>query len=73
MQPPTTRFEELLRALEAARLTDDELHRQNASLTDRTASHDTLSTLRAEIAVARVEYTRDAPGRGVRFDRLDHA
>ena len=61
MQPPTTRFDELLRALEAARLSDDELHRQNVSLAERTASHDTLSALRAEMATARAVYMRSAP------------
>ena len=62
MQLPAHHFDELLRELEAARLTDDELHRTEASLTDRAASHDTLSRLRAEIAKARVAYETDTIG-----------
>ena len=62
MLPPTNRFDDLLRSLEEARLTDDELHRQNASLAERSASHDTLSTLRAEMVKARSEYTRELFG-----------
>jgi hypothetical protein len=46
-------FDDLLKALERARIADEELHRRNASLSERVTSHDTLSRLRAEIAQAR--------------------
>lgn len=61
-----SRFEDLLRRLEEARLADEKLHRRTASLTERAVSHDMLMMLRAEIAQVRLETgseSMDASGR----------
>ncbi len=55
MNPEVSRFDDLLRCLKEARLADEDVHLRNASLEERTASHDTLLRLRAEIASLRVE------------------
>jgi len=55
MNSEAQRFDDLLGCLEEARLADEDVHRRNASLEERTASHDTLVKLRAEIASLRVE------------------
>lgn len=62
MRTTTTQFDDLLRSLEAARSSDDDLHRQNASLAERSASHDTLLALRAEMAAARADFMRGTLG-----------
>jgi len=49
------RFDDLLRCLEDARLSDDAMHQRIASLEERATSHDALVVLRAEIASLRVE------------------
>jgi len=46
-------FDDLLKALEQARMADEELHRGSGSLSERVVSHDRLSRLRAEMAQAR--------------------
>ncbi len=46
-------FDDLLKALEQARVADEELHRRSGSLSERVASHDRLSRLRAEMTQAR--------------------
>ncbi len=61
MRTTTTRFDDPLRSLEAARSSDDEPHRQDASLQERSASRDTLLALRAEIAAARADFMSGAP------------
>ncbi len=53
MWPATDRFDVLLQELIAARLADDEIHRRASSIEQRSASHDVLTTLRAEIASLR--------------------
>ncbi len=55
MNTEAQRFDDLLRCLEEARLADEDVHRHNSSLEERTASHDTLVKLRAEMASLRVE------------------
>lgn len=55
MEAATDYFNALLRRLEEARFADEEIHRRNGSLTERTASHDVLMELRAEIARVRAE------------------
>ena len=46
-------FDEVLRCLEDARVKDEEIHSRPASLEERTASHDALLRLRAEMAQIR--------------------
>ncbi|GMR02165.1 MAG: hypothetical protein BMS9Abin20_0493 [Acidimicrobiia bacterium] len=53
-------FEDLLRRLEEARIADEALHRRTGSLTERAASRDTLTMLRAEIARVRAEIGFDS-------------
>ncbi len=55
MNPEATRFDDLLRSLKDARLADEDVHRRDASLEERTASNETLLKLRAEIASLRAE------------------
>jgi hypothetical protein len=51
------RFEILLGRLEDARLNDEGVHRHFSSLEERSASHDVLMSLRAEMAQIRDEGT----------------
>lgn len=53
MNPGAERFDYLLVRLMDARLVDEDAHGRNSSLEERTASHDSLMTLRAEIASLR--------------------
>lgn len=46
-------FKDVLRELEEARSLDDEMHSQCASLLERVASRERLTTLRAELAEIR--------------------
>ena len=46
-------FDDVLRCLEDARIKDEEIHSRPASLKERTASHDALLSLRAEMAQIR--------------------
>jgi hypothetical protein len=55
MYSAAERFDELLRCLKDARLSDDAVHQRNSSLNERAASHDRLVMLRAEIASLRPE------------------
>ena len=55
MIPEVERFDDLLRCLKEARLADEDMHRRTASLEERTASHETLLKVRAEIASLRAE------------------
>ncbi len=55
MNPEATRFDDLLRSLKDARLADEDVHRRDASLEERTASHEALLKVRAEIASLRAE------------------
>ncbi len=43
-------FDDLLKRLEEARFADEETHRRESSLAERTASRDTLMELRSEMA-----------------------
>lgn len=60
MSTALSRFDDLLRRLEQARLEDEEIHSRPASLEERAASHDSLMDLRAEMAQIRAE-ERTAP------------
>ena len=46
-------FDDALGCLEDARIKDEEIHNRPASLKERTASHDALLSLRAEMAQIR--------------------
>ena len=53
------RFEILLGRLEDARLNDEDVHSHVSSLEERSASHDVLMSLRAEMAQIRDEGSLD--------------
>lgn len=55
MSTALNRFDDLLIRLENARLEDEEIHSRPASLEERTASHESLTDLRAAMAQIRAE------------------
>lgn len=54
MDAREVRFDDLLRCLKDARVADEEMHRRNSSLEERTLSHRALVELRAKIANLRI-------------------
>ncbi|MFV2000899.1 MAG: hypothetical protein ACC654_11100 [Acidimicrobiia bacterium] len=58
-------FDDLLRRLEDARLSDDKIHERDSSLAERTASRELLMQLRAEMAEFRAGLETSSTDTGV--------
>jgi len=61
-------FDDLLRRLEDARVSDDEIHGRDSSLAERTASRELLMRLRAEMADFRAGLETSSTETGVSLD-----